>query len=95
MEQTEKPDQKSRLSSADYERIGIAMEQVVTSGYSKKSRLIIANFFRGLFFGLGTTIGVSIVLALLVYVLTVFRDLPFIGNIFERVEQRLEEARLN
>jgi hypothetical protein len=88
---SEKP--KVELGATDYERIGRVLEAVVTTGYAKRRRLVAANFLRGLFFGLGASLGVSIVLALLLWTLTIFSDLPFIGQIFEKVEQKIEEVR--
>lgn len=82
-----------QLQAADYERIGRVLEAVVTTGYAKRRRLVAANFTRGLFFGLGASLGVSIALALLLWLLTLFSELPFIGELFRQAEQTIEEVR--
>lgn len=84
---------KGGLSAKEYERIGREIEVVVYSGYGRKRRLIAANLLRGIFFGLGTTIGISIMLALLLYLLTLFSDLPLIGDLFDRAKETIERSR--
>lgn len=44
------------------------------------------NFVRGLFFGLGSAIGASVLIALLIGILNMFSDLPGgIGSFIERI----------
>lgn len=83
---------KEEAKDKDYERIGRVMEAVVQAGYANKKRLILANFIRGLFFGLGATLGVSIILAILLFVLSLFTEIPFIGEIFESVKDTIKES---
>lgn len=59
----------------------------------KKSRVFIINFFRGIFFGVGSVIGATIVVALIVSVLNMFTDVPggigdFIKSIVDQVNNR-------
>ncbi len=84
---------RSQLRPQDYERIGRLLESVVATGYLHRRRLIAANFLRGLFFGLGATIGLTIVLASLVYLLTFFSDLPLIGRLLDSITQTIEKSR--
>lgn len=85
------PTNPNQLSPSEYEQIGRSIEAVVAHGYVRKRRLVAANFLRGLFFGLGATLGVSIVLASLIYFSRSLSNLPLIGPIFERLEQGFEE----
>lgn len=85
-------EESKNLKASDYERIGRAIEAVVTSGYQSKRRLITANFIRGIFFGLGVTIGASLIVGILLWVLTLFNDIPFIGDLLQNVEDTINEA---
>lgn len=44
------------------------------------------NFFRGIFFGLGSVIGGTIVVAIFAWALSFFVDLPGIGQSIEQVQ---------
>ncbi len=54
--------------------------------YNKRRRTIYKiNFFRGIWFGLGSAIGGSIVLALLVWLSTQLIDFPLLGNFIQTI----------
>jgi hypothetical protein len=48
------------------------------------------NFVRGIFLGLGTAIGGTLVIALLVWVLGFFVNIPGIGDKAEQVQQTIQ-----
>lgn len=59
---------------------------------SSRVQVYKANFFRGIFFGFGSVLGGTIVVALLVWVLSLMADIPggfgdFIQYIVETVQQ--------
>ena len=64
---------------------------VLENIYPSTKELIWKSFLKGIFIGLGTTIGVSIVLALLTYILTTLKVFPFFGALINnsRVEDIL------
>ena len=45
-----------------------------------KKEIMTNNFLGGVFFGLGTTIGVSIILAILGFIATKINLVPYVGN---------------
>lgn len=47
------------------------------------------NFVRGIFFGLGSVIGGTVVIALIVWVLSFFVALPGIGQPIEQVQETI------
>ncbi|MEO7904888.1 MAG: DUF5665 domain-containing protein [Candidatus Saccharimonadales bacterium] len=51
------------------------------------------NFFRGIFFGLGSVLGGTIVVAVLVWTLSIFVEIPGIGDSFKQVKQTIESAK--
>lgn len=83
---------ESDLSTKDYERIGRAIESVVIAGYVGKRRLAIANFLRGIAFGLGSALGATVLLVIVIYLLSLFSEVPFIGRLAESVEETVRQA---
>lgn len=50
------------------------------------------NFTRGVFFGFGSIIGATIVVAIFIWVLSFFTDLPGIGDFFENIQRSVESG---
>jgi hypothetical protein len=51
------------------------------------------NFIRGIFFGLGTVIGGTVIVAVALWLLSFFIDIPGIGQSVQQLQQTLEETR--
>jgi hypothetical protein len=79
------------LSSKDYEKLGRLLESVFESGYYNHKRVYRINFARGLFFGLGSVLGGTIVLAILLWALSLFSEIPIIGNFVDAIETTVEQ----
>lgn len=75
------------------ERLNKYQEKVARSIFSgdfvDKGQLYRLNFVRGVFFGLGTFVGGTIVVAMLIWLLTFFSEIPFIGELVETVRNSL------
>ncbi len=56
-------------------------EQVNTN----KKRLIVNNFIGGISWGLGATIGVTIIVGIITYILRVVNLVPFLGEVATQV----------
>lgn len=79
-----------KLSAKDYERLGRIMESVFEGGYMSTSKVYKVNFLRGIFFGLGSVIGATIILTTLVWVLSFFTELPFVGEFAEAIRNSVD-----
>lgn len=86
-----KSNPKGSLQPVDYEKIGRQLEAVVMAGRANKWRLILANFTRGLFFGLGTTLGAGVVIGVLLYVFSLTSDVPLLGRLFDNLKSTIEQ----
>lgn len=66
------------------------LEQLFNDHYKYRWRIYQMNFFRGLFFGLGSVLGATILVGLALWILSLFTDLPLIGNFFENSQTTIE-----
>lgn len=68
------------------------MEELFNDYYDDRRNVYKMNFIRGIFFGLGTVIGGTIVVAVIVWGLSFFVDLPGIGDTAQQVQKSLESG---
>ena len=54
-------------------------------------RILWANFKTGLAKGFGITVGMSLVLGILIWMLTMLVNLPFVGEYFQKTEDYINE----
>ena len=57
--------------------------------YTNRRGIYKLNFFRGIFFGLGSILGGTLVLAIAIWVLTWFVNFPLIGEWIEKIISNL------
>ena len=60
---------------------------IFESGYLDRPTAYKSSFIKGLLGGLGGVIGATIVVALLIWLLSLFQNVPLIGRLVENVEQ--------
>jgi hypothetical protein len=82
------------MAKANYQKNEIknaskVLEILLATDYISKKELYKANFLRGLFFGLGSFFGATIVIALILWILSLFDSFPFINAIKETLEKQL------
>lgn len=61
--------------------------------YKNRRQVYKVNFFRGVFFGFGSVIGGTLIVALLIWLISLFVDIPVIGNYFEDIQQTIEQTK--
>lgn len=59
--------------------------------YQSRVKVYRMNFFRGIFFGLGSVIGGTVVIAIIIWILSFFVDFPLIGDLLKRLEESLTQ----
>lgn len=69
------------------------IEELFNDMYEDRRNIYVMNFFRGIFFGLGSVIGGTIIVALVVWILGFFVDFPGIGNAIEQTQDKLQNTR--
>lgn len=65
----------------------VLLDDMFNDLYSKRTRIYKLNFFRGVFFGLGTFLGGTVVIAIIVWVLSNFVDWPLINKLVEALQR--------
>lgn len=60
-----------------------------------KAEVFRMNFFRGVFFGFGSVVGGTIVVAVLVWVMSFFVDIPGVGDSVRDVKNTIESTQQN
>jgi len=89
-----KKPESEKLDKQDYEKLGKAVEAALFKEYIQMlrstRRQIWSSFVRGIFTGLGTVIGATLVVALLLWVVSLFVTVPFIGEFFRTLGNALK-----
>lgn len=67
------------------------LEQLFNDHYKYRWRVYQMNFFRGLFFGLGSVLGATLLVGLALWILSLFTELPFVGNFVEKSQTSIED----
>lgn len=68
------------------------LEELFEDYYKHRRKLYRMNFLRGLFFGLGSVLGGTVVIALLVWLLSFFVNFPLIGELIEDTQRMLDKT---
>lgn len=73
------------------EQIAKALELLFAVGYVDRKRLYLENFIRGIVFGAGGVIGATVLVATLVWVLSLFGTIPFVGPLFDNTKETIQQ----
>ena len=65
------------------------LEELFNDYYIRRGDVYKMNFFRGIFFGLGSVIGGTLVVALIIWILSLFVDIPVIGNFLQDIKNSI------
>lgn len=74
------------------DQIAKALEVLFAEGYIDRKKLYLENFIRGIVFSAGGIIGATLILALLIWFLSLFDSIPLIGPFFENARETVEQG---
>lgn len=74
----------------DYEKLGREIVFVYESLNPKRGAVYRTAFFRGIAYGVGGVIGATVVIAMLLWVLSLFENLPLIGGFLESLQRTID-----
>lgn len=66
-------------------------EVLIKAEYIDKKSFYLHNFLRGVVVGAGTVLGATVVIALLLWVLSIFDTVPLIGPVIDNARQTIEQ----
>ncbi len=87
------PKQKAESTKRDYEELGRRLENIYLTGYISRREMLKMSFLKGMATGFGGVVGATIVVALLVWILSLFDTVPFIGPIVDSVENTVNSQK--
>lgn len=68
-----------------------ALEVLFASEYINHHKLYLHNFIRGVFFGAGSLMGATVVIAFVLWVLSIFDSVPLIGPLIDSTKESIEK----
>lgn len=83
---TKQPDKDARLLE-----LGVKLQNFYDLGYISRKEAILFSFLKGLASGVGAFVGGSLVITLILWILSIFGHVPFIGEIVKTVQQSLHK----
>ena len=69
-----------------------ALEVLFASSYIDKKKLYWENFIRGLTFSIGGIIGATVGIALILWALSFFNEIPFLGGVTKSVQETINQT---
>ncbi|CAN5451302.1 hypothetical protein BH10PAT3_BH10PAT3_7890 [soil metagenome] len=84
---------KRQRTPKQNEELGRAVASIFESGYLDKKQAYKTSFIKGLFGGLGSVVGATIVVALLIWILSFFSSVPLVGRFTDKVQNTVNEAK--
>ncbi len=76
-------------SSKDDKLALMALETILAANNLSKKQIYLQNFLRGMFFSIGTIVGIVLVGTVVLWFLSLFDNFPFIQEISETIKNSL------
>lgn len=83
--------QKIKDDTAQGETRGF-LEDLFDDYYRQRYKVYKMNFVRGIVFGFGSVVGGTLMIALLLWLLSLSNEIPFIGPFTEKVEKSIQSG---
>jgi hypothetical protein len=89
------PKAPASRTPAQYERLGRVVEEALLQDYidvlRSTRRQVWSSFVRGLFFGFGSFLGATVLVALLLAILQLAGGAPLIGHYFDELGRQIQQ----
>lgn len=77
-------------SKKEYEQLGRMLVNIYESGYTNQNQTYKNSFIKGLLGGLGGVLGATILIALLLWFLSFFNEVPLLGPFIDKVTHTVQ-----
>ncbi len=94
-QQKKQDKEQKEILERNHDDIAKALEILFASDYIDKKKLYLNNFVRGMLFSAGGIIGATLVIAILVFLLSLFDNIPVVGPLFENTRETIEQSQPN
>ena len=84
---------KKQLTPKEASEAAKALEILFATGFVGRRKLYWENFVRGLTFSVGSIIGATIGLALIIWLLSFFKTVPLIGSLVRNADQTIQRSK--
>lgn len=81
---------KTKTKQVSYEELGKMLQNIYETGYIDRNQMYKMSFIKGMLSGLGGVLGATILVALLLWTLSLFSSVPLLNRISRNVQQTLQ-----
>jgi len=67
-------------------------EEFFNDYYKHRKQVYVMNFVRGIWFGLGSVIGGTLIITGILWLLSLFNQVPFLTGVVEAIQRSIEAA---
>lgn len=78
------------FSEQDYQKLGEQVVDLYDALKPNRTALYRASFFKGIVGGLGGVIGATVGVALLIWLLSLFGQIPFVGHFVDAIRHTIQ-----
>lgn len=82
----------SKRKKTTDEQLGRMLTNIYESGYINHNQAYKYSFLKGVATGVGGVIGATVVIALILWGLSLFQEIPLIGPITQKVQTSIEQG---
>ena len=68
------------------------IEELFYDFHKSRAQVYKMNFIRGIFFGLGSVLGGTIIVAIIIWILSWFVNFPGVGDYFQQLQDTLNQS---
>lgn len=79
-----------KLNQKELLELGQKLEQFYNTGYVNKKQALLFSLYKGIATGLGVFVGGTILIALLVWILGLFGEVPLLGHFVDSLNKSLQ-----
>lgn len=83
---------KKDVVERNHQDVAKALEILFATEYIDQKKLYLHNFLRGMAFSAGGVIGATLLIALLIWFLSLFDQVPLVGPFFENTRETIQQS---
>lgn len=80
---------KKKPKKSEVEQFGRLLAYIYETGFLSRRRMLGFSLLRGIASGIGGFIGVTLGISLIIWIFSVFTDVPVLGPLFEMIQSSL------